>query len=340
MTTSEPGNRAIWKGRAWDFMEQAGMLVVLAGLVIYCALSVEHFASWQNLGSVLLAVSTVGMVSCTMLFCLASGSFDLSVGTLLPCAGIVAGLVMGKLDTWGWFPRLAAGIGAGLGFGALVGFINGFVVAKCKINPLITTLATMQLVRGFGLVISNSTSVTAFDPHFTVLGLGAFPVVHAADGGLLFQMTVPVWVCLGCFLFFGLLLQWTTFGRDTLAVGGNEEAARLAGVPVDRVKIIIFTMQGVVTAIAGILLFARNQAVQQNSSQGFELQVIAACVLGGVSLTGGIGRMSFVIAGVFIMGVVENAMALKHVEDSYRYVVSGGILLAAVLFDRLKQRAS
>jgi L-arabinose transport system permease protein len=330
--------RGIMKERAWAIVEQAGMLVVLAGLVIYCAATVDKFASLPNVGAVLLAVSTVGIVSCTMLFCLASGNFDLSVGTVVPCAGVVAALVMGRLEEWGWLSRMAAGIGAGLGFGAAVGFINGFVVAKCKINPLITTLATMQMVRGFGLVISKSNSVTAYDPHFTALGLSAFPVIHGREGQLLFQMTVPVWACLVCFLFFGLLLQWTVFGRDTLAIGGNEEAARLAGVAVDRVKIIIFTMQGVVAAMAGIFLLARSQAIRQDSSQGLELQVIAACVLGGVSLTGGVGRMSFVVAGVFIMGVVENAMALKQVDPSYRYLVSGGILLAAVLFDRLKQR--
>jgi L-arabinose transport system permease protein len=122
-----------------------------------------------------------------------------------------------------------------------------------------------------------------------------------------------------------------------LAIGGNEEAARLAGINVARIKILIFVMQGIVAAMAGVVLASRMTSGQPKSSDGLELQVISACVLGGVSLTGGIGRMSFVIAGVFIMGVVQNAMNLKNVDPFYQYVVSGTILLLAVLFDRVKQ---
>ena len=144
-------------------------------------------------------------------------------------------------------------------------------------------------------------------------------------------------VCLICFGFFGVLLQCTTFGRYTLAIGGNEVASRLSGIPVMRTKIIIFTMQGLVAAFAGIVLASRMTSGQPNTSQGFELAVISACVLGGVSLAGGMGTMGFVIAGVFIMGIVENVMNLTNVEPFYQYVARGGILLGAVAFDRLKQ---
>jgi L-arabinose transport system permease protein len=148
----------------------------------------------------------------------------------------------------------------------------------------------------------------------------------------------PVWLCAACFCLFGFLLDRTTFGRNTLAIGGNEEAAHLAGVPVVRLKVLIFTIQGIVAAFAGIVLASRMTSGQPKSSEGFELEVIAACVLGGVSLTGGVGRMSFVLAGVLIMGVVQNAMSLLNIDSFYQYVVRGAILLAAVTFDRLKQR--
>jgi L-arabinose transport system permease protein len=328
------------------WLEQAGMLLVLLLLVIFCSLTVPGFFGLRNLDSLLLAVSTVGMISCTMLFCLASGNFDLSVGTLVPCAGVVTAVVINKFAFYGsagasgtgnWW-CIPVGIAAGLGTGALVGLVNGLVVAKAKINPLITTLATYQIVKGLAFIVSGGRSVGIVQEGFFALGNAAFPVVRDAHGGLIFQVTTPVWICLACFLLFGFLLQRTTFGRNTLAIGGNEEAARLSGISVDRIKIIIFVMQGIVAALAGIVLASRLTSGQPNSSQGLELQVISACVLGGVSLTGGVGKMSFVIAGVFIMGVVQNAMNLRNVDPFYQYVVSGAILLAAVMLDRLKQR--
>jgi L-arabinose transport system permease protein len=191
---------------------------------------------------------------------------------------------------------------------------------------LITTLATMQMVKGLTFLVSGGVAVGITSGAF--LWLGTSSPLH---------VQTPVWLCLACFGFFGFLLARTTFGRNTLAVGGNEEAARLAGIAVTRLKIVIFTMQGVVAAFAGVVLAARMGSGQPKSSEGFELEVIAACVLGGVSLTGGVGRMSFVVAGVLIMGVVENAMDLWEVDPMWRYVVRGAVLLAAVLFDRYKQ---
>lgn len=321
-----------------NYLEQLGMLVVLFLLVAYCSLTVRYFFSLSNLDSLLLAVSTVGMISCTMLFCLASGNFDLSVGTVVPCAGVVAAVVIRDTAHLSPWLSMTCGIGAGVAVGAIVGFINGFVVAKLKINPLITTLATMQMVKGLALIVSGGTSVGISQEAFARLGNAAWPVFAEPGGKVIFQITAQVWICLACFLFFGFLLQRTTFGRNTLAIGGNEEAARLAGINVDRTKIIIFVMQGIVAALAGVILAARLTSGQPKSSEGIELQVISACVLGGVSLTGGVGKMSFVIAGVFIMGVVQNAMNLREIDPFWQYVVSGAILLAAVMLDRLKQR--
>jgi L-arabinose transport system permease protein len=141
-----------------------------------------------------------------------------------------------------------------------------------------------------------------------------------------------------CFVVFGILLNRTIFGRNTLAIGGNAEAARLAGIDVTRTKIIIFTLQGLMAGFAGVILASRMTSGQPATAQGLELQVISACVLGGVSLTGGVGTITGVIVGVLIMGTVQNAMNLLNVPPFYQYVASGSILLAAVLFDRLKRR--
>jgi L-arabinose transport system permease protein len=312
-----PGNRAQSLTAWW---EGAGMLLVLVLLFATCAIFVPNFLSRVNLEGLLLSVSTTGMVSSTMLFCLASGNFDLSVGSVLACAGVVSAVVMNKSGS------VPLGIAAALASGTFVGWLNGFIVARGKINALITTLATMQIVRGLAYIVSGGKAVGIARESFFVLGNTTF-----------LGLPAPVWFCLACFGFFGILLQCTTFGRHTLAIGGNEQAARLAGIPVEWTKIIIFTMQGLIAAFAGIVLAARMTSGQPMSSQGFELEVISACVLGGVSLAGGVGSIGFVIAGVLIMGIVQNVMDLLNVDSFYQYVARGLILLGAVALDRLKQ---
>jgi L-arabinose transport system permease protein len=304
-----------------DFLDSAGMLLVLALLFIGCSVFVDNFLTWRNMQGLALAVTTIGMVACTMLFCLAAGDFDLSIGSVVACAGVLAAVVITRTGS------IALGVVAGLALGAVAGYTNGFVVARLKINALITTLATMQIVRGLGFIISEGKAVGIGQEGFFVLGNSA-----------VLGVPTPVWITAACFVVFGFILNRTVFGRDTLAVGGNSEAAHLAGIPVERVKIVIFTMQGVMAAFAGIVLASRMTSGQPNASLGFELEVISACVLGGVSLTGGIGNMGFVIAGVLIMGIVQNAMNLMNVPTFYQYVARGLILLAAVLFDRWKRR--
>ena len=299
------------------------MLVVFAVLFAGCSLLVNGFFSRVNMEGLLLAVSTIGIIACTMLFCLAAGAFDLSIGSVVACAGVVTAVVINRSGS------VALGVTAGLALGLTVGLVNGLLIARAGINALIATLATMQIVRGLGYIVSDGKAVGIVQDSFFGLGNSAFAGVPT-----------PVWICAVAFALFGFLIERTTFGRNTLALGGNAEAARLAGIPVDRVKIVIFTLQGGVAALAGIVLASRFTSGQPTVAQGLELDVIAACVLGGVSLTGGIGKMSYVIAGVLIMGTVRNAMNLLNVPTFYQYIASGLILLAAVAFDRIKQRGS
>jgi L-arabinose transport system permease protein len=313
-------------------LDRAGMQLILGVLILVCGLTVRNFGSPENIMNLLLQVSTVGIVATTMLFCLASGNFDLSVGTLIPAGGVLCALVLRHGG------GLVLATGTALAFGALVGLVNGVVVARFRINALITTLSTMMMVRGLAFVFADGKSIGIANETMLNLANAAFPVIRSRTGAVLFQITLPVWICLGLFALFGFILQRTTFGRSTLAIGGNEEAARLAGINVDRVKITIFTLQGIVAALAGVLLAARLGIGDPKTAQGSELSIISACVLGGVSLSGGIGRMSHVIAGVFIMGIVENAMNLLNIDSFYQYIVRGAILLGAVMLDRLKQR--
>jgi L-arabinose transport system permease protein len=302
----------------WD---SAGMLIVFLLLFLGCCIFVPSFKSWNNMTGLALSVTTVGIISCTMLFCMAAGDFDLSVGSTLAMSGVVAVVVVNTSNS------VLLGIAAGISAGAIVGFINGFVIAQLGINALIATLATMQIVRGLCFIISGGEAIGVSNENFYTLGNAVF-----------LSVPLPVWIMIGCWIVFGLLLHKTTFGRNTLAIGGNREAARLAGIAVKRTKIIIFTLQGLVAGFAGVIEASQMTSGQPNSGQGLELRVIAACVLGGVSLTGGVGTILAVVVGALIMGTVQNAMDLKNVPTFYQYVASGSILLAAVLLDRLKQR--
>jgi L-arabinose transport system permease protein len=304
--------------RVWD---SAGMLLVLVALFLVCSLGVDNFLTATNLRGLALAVSTIGMIACTMMFCLAAGDFDLSVGSVVAFSGVLGAAVMNATGS------VLAGSAAALACGALIGLVNGVFVARLGINALITTLASMQIVRGLGFITSDGRAIGIRTDRFFELGNTAW-----------LGVPVPVWLTAACFVLFGVLLNLTIFGRNALAIGGNKEAAHLAGVPVVRVKIVIFTLQGLVAAGAGLVLASRMTSGQPNTSQGLELEVISACVLGGVSLSGGVARIGSVIAGVLIMGLVQNAMNLLNIPPFYQYVARGCILLTAVLLDRLKQR--
>lgn len=306
--------------QVWD---SAGMLIAFILLFAGCWLFVPHFGSWNNMIGLSLSVTTVGIISCTMLLCMAAGDFDLSVGSVLAMCGVVSVVIVNHTGSV-WL-----GILGGIAAGGVVGWVNGFVIAQLGINALIATLATMEIVRGLCFIFSGGSSIGVSNIGFYLLGNTTF-----------LQIPTPIWIMIACFVVFGLLLHKTTFGRNTLAIGGNPEAARLAGIHVRRYKIIIFTLQGLISGLAGVIEASQVTSAQPDTGQGMELKVIAACVLGGVSLTGGIGTILAVIVGTLIMGTVQNAMDLKNVPTFYQYVASGGILLAAVLLDRVKQRRS
>ena len=330
------------KNKRFNWGESGGMFGVFLVLFVLASVFVPNFFSLRNMEALALAVCTVGMVACTMLFCLASGDFDLSVEAVVAFSGVLAAVVMGVTHS------VFLGIAAGLSAGALVGLVNGIVISKFGINALITTLATMQIVRGLGFIASKGRAVGIAEEKFFLLGGTLYDLLPAGGHGMLHafresaapvlqNIAIPVVITLVCFLFFGFLLARTTFGRNALAVGGNREAARLAGVNVDRVKIIIFTMQGLIAGFAGIVLASRMTSGQPNCAMGFALEVISACVLGGVSLTGGRGTMIGTIVGVLILGLMQNAMNLLNIPTFYQYVARGAVLLAAVLLDRFRQ---
>ena len=297
------------------------MTLGYALLIIALSFTVENFFSAANVVGLLLSVAQIGMVACTMMLCLASRDFDLSVGSTIAFAGVLGAMVLERTGSVG------LALGGGLLAGALIGAFNGVLIAYLRVNALIATLATMLMVRGLAFIASHGQAVGIADEGFISFGDTTF-----------LNLPLPIWLTATCFLVFGVLLNHTVFGRNTLAIGGNPEAARLAGVRVERLRVWIFLLQGVVTALAGLVLASRITSGQPNAATGFELDVISACVLGGVSLQGGKARIFGVVIGVLIMGTVENVMNLLNVDAFYQYLVRGLILLAAVLLDQLKTR--
>ncbi|MBY5555497.1 L-arabinose ABC transporter permease AraH [Rhizobium leguminosarum] len=302
---------------------EQGLVVIFAAAFVIVSLFVPNFLTERNMLGLLQSVVTIGIVACTMMFCLASRDFDLSVGSIVAFSGMVAVMVSNATGS------IPVGLLAALLCGAVVGFVNGIVIARFRINALITTLATMQIVRGLALIASDGRAVGINDPDFYQLALSRFLTVPT-----------PIWIMLILFILFGFVLNRTVFGKNTLAIGGNPEASRLAGVNVVNMRVWIFALQGLVCGIAGILLASRITSGQPNAATGLELSVISACVLGGVSLAGGRAAMSGVIVGVLIMGIAENVMNLLNIQAFYQYVVRGLILLIAVLLDNLRSSAA
>lgn len=302
---------------------EQGLVVIFAIAFVIVSIFVPSFLTERNMLGLLQSVVTIGIVACTMMFCLASRDFDLSVGSTVAFSGMIAVMVSNSTGS------IPLGLLAALICGSIVGVINGVVIAKFRINALITTLATMQIVRGFALIASDGRAVGINDPAFYQLALSRFLTVPT-----------PIWIMIALFIVFGFVLNRTVFGKNTLAIGGNPEASRLAGVNVVNMRIWIFALQGLVCAIAGILLASRITSGQPNAATGLELSVISACVLGGVSLAGGRAAMTGVIVGVLIMGIAENVMNLLNIQAFYQYVVRGLILLIAVLLDNLRSSAA
>ncbi len=304
--------------QVWD---NSGMVFVFFAMFILLSIFVPYFFTLRNMIGLGLSITTIGLVASTMLFALAAGDLDLSVGSTVAFTGVMTAVLINATG------NIWLGILGGIIAGGLVGLTNGFVIANLNLNPLIVTLATMQIVRGLGFIISGGRAVGIREAGFFMLGNGTF-----------IGIPNPIWITLITFIIFGVLLNNTSYGKNTLAIGGNQEAARLAGINVKKIKAYIFSLQGLLTGFAGVILASRMTSGQPNAAQGFELDVISACVLGGVSLNGGVATISGVVVGVLIMGTVQNAMNLLNIPTFYQYVVRGLILLIAVYLDKMKER--
>lgn len=291
------------------------LLVVAAGLAVMS----PDFLTIANLLNVMRQVSINALIAFGMTLVILLGGIDLSVGSILALSSVFTATLISR----GTDPVVATLVG--IASGAAMGAANGLVIAKGKVAPFIATLGTMTILRGLALVVSNGSPVTGINSDFfTMLGGG-----YVAD-----LIPIPViWMAL-MFAVMWFVLKKTVFGRHVYAVGGNEEASRLSGVSVDRVKIWVYTLSGAMSAMAGIILTSRLNSAQPTAGAGYELDAIAAVVLGGTSLTGGRGWIFGTLVGALLIGVLNNGLNLLGVSSFYQQVIKGVVILLAVLIDR------
>lgn len=300
-----------------------GIMLVLLLLVVLLSVLSPVFLTPNNLLTVLKQISHNMCLALGMTLVIILGGIDLSVGALVAMIGTVTvGLIVNQ------GVPIFAGILIGLFLGTICGAINGGFVAFFKFPAFIVTLSMMNIARGAAYIYCGGKTTRIMDERFVKIGTGSLGLIP-----------VPVIYMLVMIVIFSILLNKTKFGTYIYAIGGNREAARLSGVPIKLTEIAVFTIAGFMASFAGIVLAARMYSGQPSVGDGHELNAIAACVLGGISMSGGVGRIGGTVMGVLVMGVINNGLNLLNVSTYWQYVAKGAIILIAVMVDWMKQRS-
>jgi ribose transport system permease protein len=295
--------------------QQWGVLLVLIGLVIIIGISSPVFLSARNIRNVLQQVSTLGVVSMGMTVLMISGGIDLSVGSAMSVVAVIVGKM---LKDWGFSADISILVGLALGSG--IGYMNGVLVSRTRVHPFILTLGTMTALQGVAIVITEGYPITDLGTRFEVLGGGTIKGIPL----IIILFFIVMFLCY-------FLLQHTQLGRRAYAIGGNEKTAFLAGIKVKRYKVIFYAFCGLLTGLAALLLASRISSAIPTMGSGFELQSIGAVVIGGTPLSGGQGSVWGTLVGVLLLGVIANGLNLLHVEASWQYIVTGVIIVVAVI---------
>jgi ribose transport system permease protein len=328
MTTdvATPGRRI----RVGLLLQRQGALIALVILVVFGALRYgERFATGYNLSSFTGDTAKYGLVALGMTFVIMTGGIDLSVGSVVALGGVVAV----KVSEHGLLPGLLAGVAAG----AAVGMLNGFLITTLRLPPFIVTLATLLGVRGLALSLAHTRAAVAAPGGFQKLG----------DWSLL-GLPVAAWAMLLAFAIGAAALRYTPWGRQVLAIGGNVDAARLMGLPVTRTTFSVYVLSGALAGCAGVFLASQNGSVDTAAGQGWELSAIAAVVVGGTLLSGGVGSVLSTLVGVLLLQLIfnlivfENGKDVINISSYWESVIRGAFLLVVVLLQvrLVKRRAA
>jgi ribose/xylose/arabinose/galactoside ABC-type transport system permease subunit len=322
-STSTKAPASSWRARfAGGAALRLESLVVLVVLAATMAILSNAFLSVSNILNILLSTSVFGVLAIGMTFVISSAGIDLSVGSILALSGVVGAILTSNLDMPWW-----VGILGCLGAGALTGAVNGFLITKGAIPPFIVTLGMLGVARGVALVLSDGVSIYGLAPEITWLGQGR-P----------FGVPAPVIVLLLTALIAHVVLAHTRFGVYAQVIGDNETAARAMGIRVGRMKVLLYTLSGLLSGLAGLLFAARINSGEPTAGLSYELTAITATILGGTNLFGGRGSVVGTLIGALIMGVLQNGLNLLAVRPFYQQIAIGAVLILAVWLDRINSR--
>jgi len=324
-------NVAFLKGKLHEIeFKKVFSFFVLAVLLLFFGLASSRFFSYFNMISILTTVSINGLLAIGMTFAIINGGIDLSVGTVMAISSTMVGY---SLVTWKL--PVPTAILIAMTTGTTFGFVNGFFVAKVKVPPFIASLGTMMIASGISILITTARPIhlVSFE-NFTVIAQGSL-ISYLIPG---FRMPNSILIFILATVVASLVLRRTIFGRYVYAIGSNEEAVRLSGVKVDRYKIFVYMTSGLFAGIAGIMMSARLGSAQPVMGSGYELNAIAATVLGGTSMSGGEGGVVRTVIGVTIMTVLLNGMRIIGIDSTWQMVVTGVVVILAVTVDALKKK--
>ncbi|MBB4111768.1 ribose transport system permease protein [Rhizobium sp. BK226] len=315
------------KQRSWLASVFSGqtfwVLIAVILACIFLSMATDSFATAKNIYNITRNVTFVAIIALGMTLVIITGGIDLSVGSVLCLCSMVLAVVMHA----GY--SIEVGIAASIGTALVVGAFNGVLIAYLGFPPFVVTLGMLSIARSLAMVASNNTVVFQFGPdHDKLLALGG--------GAWLFGIANPVLYMVVLALITGFVLRWTKFGRYVFAIGGNEHAATLTGVPVPRIKVIVYMISALSAGVAGIIQTGWLGAVTTNIGAGMELQVIAAAVIGGANLAGGVGTAFGALVGAALIEIIRNSLGLLGINAFWQGSFIGGAIVLAVLFDRLR----
>jgi ribose transport system permease protein len=310
-------------------LRQFQSLIALAVMVLALSLLADRFLTVENGFNILRQISVNLCLSVGMTLIILSGGIDLSVGAILGLAGAVAaGLLKNGVALAAFGVRLEftvmGAVVAGIAAGAAAGWFNGAAITRFRLPPFVATLGMLSIARGLTMLWTGGFPITSLGDSFGFIGTGAFVGVP-----------MPVWIMVALVAAFVVVTKRTRFGRHIYAVGGNERAALLTGLRVNRVKVAVYTLAGALAGVAGLIVTARLDSAQPNAGLGYELDSIAAVVIGGTSLSGGRGSIMGTVLGCLIIGVLNNGLFLLNVSPFWQQVIKGGVILLAVAIDKM-----
>lgn len=309
------------KNKVGDIIRQYAILLVLVALVALFTAINSQFIKIENILQIIRNISIYGIIAVGMTFCLISGGLDLSVGTITGFAVVIMAIFIINLGLPVYVAVIAALIS-----GTVIGIVNAIVIIEFNVPPFIATLATMEAFRGVIYVLTGAKPIFGYDPSFTTMGQGSF-----------LGVPIPIFIFLLVFIIGWFVLTKTTYGRYVYGVGSGEEVCRLSGINVKKIKYFVYIINGILSAFAGIILASRLNSGQPRAGDGYEFGVITACVLGGVSIAGGEGKLGGVLVGLLITGVLNNGLIMAGVTEYYQMIITGAVLIIAVGFDATTQ---